>query len=284
MILLFILNILISQADSLLLKTGEAGDFANAVSMTSDGKGMIYVLDSDANEIIKLDGSLKIEKRAGRKGWSNGEFDSPTSIDGSSGLDIYVSDGRNYRLQRFDLNLGYVGTILTEYETYPENLKFKTPLSSVYVNPYIYVIDGENNRVVAYQSLYQNTAVPVFSFGGFQSAQKPLVNPTKIIKDGYNNIYILDRKQNAVLRYDNFGNYMSIIESQTVYSIAVYNNLLYILDGNKLLVYEAKRSGFTGSILFAEKIETEKIKDILVLNSGKFYLLEKNKISEYSLK
>lgn len=284
MFLVLLLNILLMRSDSILVRTNEISEFTNAVSVTSDGKGKIYVLDSDANEIIKLDENLKVEKRAGKKGWNNGEFDNPTSIDGSSGLDIYVSDGRNFRIQRFDLNLGFVSSIKTDYESFQENLKFRTPVSSVFVNPYLYVIDGENNRVVAYQNLSQNYNTPAFSFGGFQSAVKPFEMPTKIIKDGYNNIYILDKKAGTVFKYDNFGNYISSFENAAAYSITAYNNQLYVLDSGGLLVYESRKSAFTGRLLFAEKINYSNIKDILVLSSGKFYVLENNKLSEFSLK
>ncbi|MCE1165277.1 MAG: hypothetical protein LWX07_07735 [Bacteroidetes bacterium] len=284
MLFALLLNILLLKSDSILVKTNEISDFTNAVSVTSDGKGKIYVLDADANEIVKLDDNLKVEKRAGKKGWNNGEFDSPTSIDGSSGLDIYVSDGRNFRIQRFDLNLSFVASIVTDYDTFQENLKFRTPVSTVFVNPYLYAIDGENNRVVAYQNLNQNYNAPAFSFGGFQSAQKPFLMPTKIIRDGYNNIYILDKKLNTVFKFDNFGNYISSFENAAAYSITAYNNMMYVLDNEGLLVYESKKNGFTGKVLFAEKINFKNIKDILVLSSGKFYLLENNKLSEYSLK
>ncbi len=284
MFLVLLLNILLLRSDSILVRTNEISDFTNAVSVTSDGKGKIYVLDADANEIVKLDENLKVEKRAGKKGWNNGEFDTPTSIDGSSGLDIYVSDGRNFRIQRFDLNLGFVSSIQTDFESFLENLKFRTPVSTVFVNPYLYVIDGENNRVVAYQNLSQNYSAPAFSFGGFQSAVKPFITPSKIIRDGYNNIYILDRKQNTVFKYDNFGNYISSFENAAANSITAYNNLMYVLDNEGLLVYESKKNAFTGKLLFAEKINFKNIKDILVLSSGKFYVLENNKLSEYSLK
>ncbi|MDD5361618.1 MAG: NHL repeat-containing protein [Ignavibacteria bacterium] len=284
MLFILLFNILLFNSDSILVRTGEAGDFQKAVSITSDGKGKIYVLDAEANEVIKFDESLKIEKRVGRKGWNNGEFDSPTSIDGSSGLEIYVSDGKNFRIQRFDLNLSYITSIITNYDTYQENLKFQTPVSTVYISPYIYVIDGENNRIVTYQYLTQNSGTPAFSFGGFQSAQVPLIKPSKILKDGYNNVYVLDKKQSSVFKYDNFGNYISVFSDSSIYSASAYNNKLYILNEGGILVYDAVRNAFTGKILFAEKINTGKIKDFIVLNSGKFYLLESNKINEYSLK
>jgi len=281
-VILLLINLLYS--DGILVKTAETGNFLNAVSLTSDGKGNIYILDSDANEVIKYNDSLKIVKKTGKQGWKNGEFDNPTSIDGSSGMEIYVSDGRNYRLQRFDLNLSYITTIMTNYEGFQAKYRFQEPVATVYINPYFYVIDGENNRIVAYSAISQSSGTPVFAFGGFQSAQRPMVNPVKIVKDGLNNIYIYDKGEGVVFKYDNFGNYISTIDNITILSVSSLNNILYILTDQDILVYDGKNNSFKAKILFAEKIVTGKVKDFLVFSATKFYLLEKNKVVEYTIK
>jgi hypothetical protein len=284
MYLLLILNLFLFNSDSVLVKSSEVGEFQKAVSITTDGKGDIYVLDAVTNEIIKYDDKLKEVKRAGRKGWANGELDSPTYIDGSSGFEINVSDGKNYRIQKFDLNLSYTGTINPNYETYQDNFKYQTPLATVYIVPYLYSIDGENFRVVTYQMQTQNMWVPAFSFGGFQSAQKPLVGPSKIVKDGFNNIYILDKKLSSVSKYDNFGNYISSFETDKILSISAFNNRLYILTDSEVLLYDSKKNAFTDKLLFTEKINSEKIQDFMVYSSSKFYILERNKLIELILK
>lgn len=285
MYLLLLINLFFFNAsDSILVKSGETGDFMNAVSTTSDGKGNIYVLDAVKNEIIKYDDNLKELKRAGKKGWANGEFDSPTSIDGSSGLELNVCDGKNYRIQKFDLNLSYNSTIFPYYETYPENFRYQTPIATVYIVPYLYAIDGENNRIVTYQIQNQSMWVPSFSFGGFQSAQKPMSKPTKIVKDGFNNIYILDKKLSTVFKYDNFGNYFTSYENEKIISISAFNNRLFVLTETEVLVYDSKKNAFINRILFAEKLNTEQIQDFMVFSSSKFYILERNKLIELILK
>ena len=90
MILLLILNFIFFSSDSLLVKDREITGFSNTVSVTTDSKGFLYALDNESNEIIKMNDKLVEIKRTGRQGWNTGEFDSPTYIDGSSGLDIFV--------------------------------------------------------------------------------------------------------------------------------------------------------------------------------------------------
>jgi hypothetical protein len=126
--------------------------------------------------------------------------------------------------------------------------------------------------------------VPAFSFGGFQSAQKPLVGPSKIVKDGFNNIYILDKKLSSVSKYDNFGNYISSFETDKILSISAFNNRLYILTDSEVLLYDSKKNAFTDKLLFTEKINSEKIQDFMVYSSSKFYILERNKLIELILK
>ncbi|MGB4853277.1 MAG: hypothetical protein WBQ38_13260, partial [Ignavibacteria bacterium] len=82
MILLLFLNFLIAGSDSLLVKSRLVADFSNAVSVTTDGKENIYVLDAGTNQIVKFDNKLNYLKRNGKQGWDEGQFDSPTCIDG----------------------------------------------------------------------------------------------------------------------------------------------------------------------------------------------------------
>ena len=288
MLFLLLINILFLggslQDDGLLLKTNEVSGFMNAVSMASDGKGKIYVLDAVSNEIVKFDETLKEIKRAGKKGWGSGEFDAPTCIEGSSGLELHVSDPLNFRIQKLDLNLSYISSIYTNYESFPENLKYQKPVSTVYVNPFIYSIDGENNRVVTYRLQNQSMYQPAFAFGGFQSAQKPMSKPEKIVKDGLNNIYVYDSGLNTVFKYDNFGNYLNSFESKFIKSISAFNSMLFILTESEILIYDSVKNAYTGKYLFAEPIQQGAISDFMVFSSSKIFVLEKTKIIEYTLK
>lgn len=281
MFLLFLLNILFLNPDSTFYKEYEYSGFKNAVSITTDGKGSIYILDNESNEIVKFDDKLTELKRIGKKGWSNGEFDSPTYIDGSSGLDIYVSDGANYRIQRFDLNLSYVSSLITNANTFDDKLKFNTPVASVILNMNtMYVIDGENKRIV----YYPDGITPVSYFGGFQSAQKPLVNPVKLFKDGFNCIYVFDNKLGAVFKYDNFGNYVKSIENNTIKSVSIYNNIIYIFTSGDLLKYDVGKNAYVEKISLPKEISDLIISDVLIYSENKILFLMKKKVTVYSIK
>ena len=273
------LSLLFSSPDSSFFKKNELTGFKNAISITSDGKGFLYVLDNESNEISKIDDKLNIIKKVGKKGWNSGEFDSPTYIDGSSGLDLYVSDGKNYRVQRFDLNLSFVTSLTTNTVTFDDKLKFDNPVASVIVNSNnLYVVDGDNKRIV----IFQSGLTPLTSFGGFQSAETPFVKPIKILKDGNNLLYILDKMQNSVFVYDSFGNYIKTFNIQKLISISIYNNFLYFLTENEIILYDLYKKAYVNKIDITENFK-EVISDFLVYSDNEFLILEKNKLVLYNL-
>jgi hypothetical protein len=281
MLFLIILNLFFFNSDSTLYKGNEFTGFKNAISMATDGRGCIYVLDNETNEVVKFDDKLNELKRIGKKGWNNGEFDSPAYIDGSSGLDIYVTDGVNCRIQRFDLNLSYISSLITNANTFDDKLKFNTPLASIVLNMNaLYVIDGENKRIV----YYPDGITPITYFGGFQSAQKPMINPAKLIKDRYNCIYVFDKKSNSIFKYDNFGNYIKSIEYDTIKSVSIFNNIIYIFTGSDLLMYDVSKNAYVDKILLTKEISNLNVTDMLVYSENKILFLEKNKISFFTIK
>jgi hypothetical protein len=69
-----------------------------------------------------------------------------------------------------------------------------------------------------------------------------------------------------------------------ILSVSSLNNNVYILTDQEILVYDGKSNSFRDKILFAEKFIPGKVTDFLVFSASKFYLLEKNKVVEYTIK
>ncbi|MCB0722069.1 MAG: NHL repeat-containing protein [Ignavibacteriae bacterium] len=276
MIFALALNILLGVSDTAYSVEKELDMFTHAVSMTTDGKGFIYVLDKDQNQIYKLDSNLNVVKVAGGKGWNQVQFDAPTFIDGSSGLDIIVSDPNNYRIQRLDLNLAFISQLKTDQPTFLEQYQFKTPISTTVVNASdLYVVDGDNKRVV----VFPRGADPNNAFGGFNSPKGKVVDPAKIGKDGNNMIYVLDKGNSSIKVYDNFGSYQKDIRPDKILSFSIYGNILFIFDGKTVITYDINKGSFAGSMTQIIEEEGRDFTDFLVYNNNKYLLLEKNKVS-----
>ncbi|MGB9696717.1 MAG: hypothetical protein ACP5P3_09625 [Ignavibacteria bacterium] len=267
-----------------IVEVGRVESFQNAVSITGDGKGNIYVLDNLSNELIKFTPTLKEIKRIGRKGWTAGEFDGPTFVDCSTGLDIYVCDGKNYRIQRFDLNLSYVTMLVTNAEIIDSRFKFDTPLASTILGSNMYVLDGENKRIVVYKT--QNYT-PFGSFGGFQSAEPSFVQPVKILSDNNMRLYVYDAGRSAIYIYDNFGTYIKYITYSNIKGVSVLNNYLYILTDDEIIEYNLIRNSFESMIKINNSIEKGTVTDILFYSKetdkSYFFVLYKDKLILYKL-
>ena len=281
MLLILLISFFInSGSDPVLFPEKEISGFRNALSISNDGKGALYVIDNESCEIIKYNEFLSEIKRTGKKGWNDGEFDTPVYVDCSSGLDVYVSDRNNSRIQRFDLNLSFVSSLYTNTQTFDEKLKVNYPSASVILNMSdLYVVDDENKRIVYYPRGIQ----PYFSFGGFESAEKPLIKPVKILKDGYNRLYVLDRKQNSIFVYDNFGTFVKIISLDKIISFSISGSNLYILTGAEILVYDTNKNAYQSKIIVDESSRNKIITDFLAYSPQKFVILEKNTLTSYKL-
>ncbi|MBK6537188.1 MAG: NHL repeat-containing protein [Ignavibacteria bacterium] len=276
MILLLFLNFLIAGSDSLLVKSRLVADFSNAVSVTTDGKENIYVLDAGTNQIVKFDNKLNYLKRNGKQGWDEGQFDSPTCIDGSSGLDIFVTDGKNKRVQRLDLELNPISILKTNLPDFTADYQFNTPVATLVLNSReLYVIDGDNNRIV----IYKDGRNPSGIFGDYSSGKGQLSRPVKILKDGKNFIYVLDKELKTIFRFDNLGNYINRLTIENLESFTIAGNTLYMFNGKEILIYDLERNTVTDTKILPGKISKKKFRDILVLNSKKYLLLEKNTLS-----
>ena len=276
MIFAFIFSFLFAAGDSSLTKGTSVTDFMDAVSLTVDAKENIYVLDAGANQIVKFDGELNYLKRNGKQGWAEGQFDKPTCIDASSGLDIFVSDGKNNRVQRLDLELNYISSLYPNIEDIPDNLKFRTPVASLVLNSSeLYVIDKDNNRIV----VYRDGKNPSFVFGDYVSGKGQLGNPVKILKDGKNFIYVHDKEQKLIMRFDNLGNYLGRITVNGLETFTIRNNNVYMFDGKVIHVYDTEKNSIVSKKTPDLKNVKGKIRDLVVLNGEKYLLLGKNELS-----
>lgn len=270
------MNFLFAQSDSILVKKTEVKGFANAVSITVDAKENVYVLDAGANEIVKFSNNLFYLKRNGKQGWADGQFDSPTNIDGSSGLDIFVADGKNKRVQRLDLELNPITVLKTNLIDFPSELQFNEPLATIVLNSReLYVIDGDNNRIV----VYKDGRSPTNIFGDYTSGKGQLGRPVKMLKDGNNFIYILDKERNAIIRFDNLGNYVSTLTIVGLETFTIFDNVLYMFNGKEIILYDLAKNSIIGKKKIPNSQLKKKIRDFLVLNEKKYFLLGKNNLS-----
>jgi hypothetical protein len=175
---------------------------ASGTSVDTDLAGSIVLLDRASSTLSLLDRHGTVRARIGAPGWSNDHFDAPAGLWARNGLDIFVADYGNHRIQRFDRGLAYVGSFSTR-EGEPASARFGYPLDVALSRlGDLFLLDGENNRVVKVNGF---TTVER-TFGGFDAGAGRLLEPRRLEVGPDDRVYVLDRDR--VVVFDAFGNYL----------------------------------------------------------------------------
>jgi hypothetical protein len=179
------------------------GSFEHATRIVVSTTGSLFIVDAARHSISSLDDINKPQKLFGGYGWTSGSFDTPTGIT-SDGINIYVADYGNHRIQRFDRNLSYISSLSTR-DTSDASSRFGYPLD-VGLSEFgdLFILDGENKRVVMFDARgnFQR------SFGTIVTGGGTLREPFKLLV-GKNRIYVGEPDRIRV--FDYFGHYIQDI-------------------------------------------------------------------------
>jgi hypothetical protein len=189
--------------DSVLVEEYSIGSFQHATRIVAGTPGTLYVLDANTNTLSLFTSTQDSPKIIGGFGWSSSSFDKPTGV-ATDGVNVYVSDYGNHRIQRFDRDLNYISSLSTR-DTSDAAARFGYPLD-IAISEFgdLFVLDGENLRVMKFSS----TRFFECSFGDINSGEGKLSNPTKLVVTT-SRIFVVERTRIAV--FDYFGNYLGSI-------------------------------------------------------------------------
>jgi hypothetical protein len=175
---------------------------AGASSFDVDIYGNIYILNSSRNTLQMLNQSGQPVREIGGPGWHDSEFDRPSGIWARNGIDVYVADYGNHRIQRFDRSLAFISSFSTRDSDDPR-VRFGYPTDvAVSRQGELYICDSENERIAKVDRFSQVERV----FGDFGGGQGRLTEPTRLAVGPADAVYVLDGERVAV--FDPFGNYM----------------------------------------------------------------------------
>jgi len=189
--------------DSVLVEEYSIGSFQNATRIIAGAPDKLYVLDATTNTLSFFTSTQTSPKIIGGFGWSPSSFDRPTGV-ATDGVNVYVSDYGNHRIQRFDRDLNYISSLYTR-DTSDANSRFGYPLD-IALSEFgdLFIIDGENLRVIKFNS----TGSFERSLGDMNSGEGKLSNPIKLVVTT-SRIFVVERTRVAV--FDYFGNYLGSI-------------------------------------------------------------------------
>jgi len=203
------LHPLISGVLFVALGFSRAGDLlpvqANTIHGTAlsvDIYGNTFVLDSESSTLRIYSKDRVLLHEVGGQGWENDRFDRPAGIWARNGIDVYVADFGNHRIQRYDRILTFVSSLSTMDNSNPDE-RFRYPSDvSLSRTGDLFICDTDNSRIIKINTL-NGVSVP---FGGFGAGQGRLLRPLRAQVGPKDNVYVLDAPR--VVVFDNFGNYL----------------------------------------------------------------------------
>jgi streptogramin lyase len=199
------------------------GQFTVPAGIATDGSENVYVADSGSNRIQKFDANGTLLTTWGSPGRGDGEFGGPSGVATDPSGNVYVADGGNSRIQKFDAN----GTFLTTWGSLGSgNGQFVEPSGvAADASGNVYVVDG-NNRIEKFDA--NGTFLLAFGWGvadgksafetctsgcqtGIQGSGDGQFsfNPGGVATDGSGNVYVVDRGNSRIQKFDANGTFLA---------------------------------------------------------------------------
>ncbi len=246
--------------------------------ITIDLLGNIFITDTGNDRVVKCNKEGRFLKETGGFGWEAGEFNRPTYIATDNGLNVYVVDAQNKRIQRFDHNLNFVFTI--EIKEEDDFSGFGLPEGiAITSSGEILVSDMEGDFLIKLNSFFEYER----AFGGFESIEGGLRDPVGVFVSQNGNVYAADSQNDRVVVFDPFGNFIksfgekilenprgvAVGQDQLVYVANTGKNSLVIFDpdGNLVLEYGNSVSGMV-NLSRPTDLKLGKENKLFVVDSG----------------
>jgi len=266
-------------ADSVLVEDYAVGSFQRATRIVLGTQGSIYVLDADENKLSLFSNLQDAPKTIGGFGWSSSSFDTPTGV-ATDGVNVYVSDFGNHRIQRFDRNFNYISSLSTR-DTSDVVSRFGYPLDIALSElGDLFILDGENIRVMKFnaQDSFER------AIGDMNAGKGKLHNPIRLVAT---NSRIFVSEKNKVLVYDYFGNYLGSVGEGIIHSLSGFTMLTNgILAASNDTIWWFTREGALQNISSLDNIisgeRIDQIQDI-ASNGKQLFLLSLHRIHVFKM-
>lgn len=234
--------------------------------------GRIFVLDRVHNTLKLFSQKGDLLKEVGGAGWNDGQFDSPQGVWARNGIDVFVADYGNHRIQRFDRNLNFVSSFSTRDNDDPGR-RFGYPADvTLSRQGDLFLCDGENIRVLKVSGFNSVEG----TFGEFGAGKGRLLKPSKIETGPKDYLYVTDNGR--VMVYDSFGNFVQelgpvkfsgelLVYADMQGIVVVQEDTVYCFDGGNRWV-----SSFPLALLGT--IRQSDVKSMVIANDRTYFLTD----------
>lgn len=203
-----------------------AEGFLDARALDTDSRGRFYVLDGARATITQLDSTGHVLAVWGGTGSGDSQFDEPSDIDATNGLELFVADTGNRRIKRFsgefvplesiplDLSaalagLGDAGRVERDPFRIDEGRPIGVRLAG---DGSLFALDAERNVVVKWTRNRRLERI----FGGYEEGEGALVQPTSMTLGPDGRVYVGDAGRGAILVFDPFGSFVRALGGDAI--------------------------------------------------------------------
>lgn len=180
------------------------GQFRLPGAISIDARGWVYVADTGNNRIQKFDHRGRYITMIGGFGWDAEHFQRPLDVCAENGLDVFVADYENRRVERYDKDLHWIATFKASKDI-DDRLVMGFPSSvGISIHGDLFIVDQENKRVLKLNTLRE----PVISFGDYDWGDGALSEPMNLFVSRNDRVFVTDAKLGRVLAFDYYGNYL----------------------------------------------------------------------------
>lgn len=256
--LLFIASPLFGQTtpDTVITHLQSLATFRDARALATDGKGILYVTDAGKNTLYKLASDGRIIGQVGGTGSGNQQFDEPTDVEATNGLDLYVADFGNKRVQHFSGELRFLESIPLVFEThtarqiagyFSPNADYDNKLILSEGDPIAVAVNIAQELFVADQGHAfiakwdRGRRIQRF-FGRYDAGDAAVLDPVSMVATANGLVFVADRGRDEVMVFDAFGTFLRRFGDEKLkdlHGIALFGDRLIVSGAHHIWVYEA---------------------------------------------
>lgn len=178
------------------------------------------------NSFIKENTISKIDSKTGEilKSWGNNLFIMPHGLEVDNQNNIWVTDCGLHQVFKFDSNGNLLMTLGEAKVSGNDSEHFNLPTDvAVSADGSFYVSDGYgNSRVIK----FSKDGMYLFEWGKFGDKQGEFNIPHGIDLDNEGNVYVADRENNRIQKFDAKGNFIALWQNkitEQLYSVTIDN-------------------------------------------------------------
>lgn len=239
-------------------------------SIALDHAGNVVICDTRNHRLIKVTPDGAFVNEIGGFGFSREEFNHPTALTTSDGINFYLLDSENHRIVRLDADLNWIA------EDDLSDVPLDPPIgrtSGIAVNSFgdLFVSDPDNKRVVRFDSRL-TSASELTESGGF-------LDPGAMAVDDADNLYVVNRERKCIAAFDGYDNFLGNIaegalEQPSDICVGVAN-LLYVADGGSCVICVFSSSGemvYSFGSIGAGQYRFRQVHSLCVGSKGKLFV------------